>query len=179
MKYLLTILMALGSINSAFAEGSVPLPAGVKALGDSGRPGAIQKIRLGTQLIDYKVQVLKAVYDFSVLGGASGSTYVLKDSGGGSATLPAGALIQRVLFDVINAPVGAGSSIAVGTESTPANFKAATAVGTWTGRLDGVPVGSAATAVKLSSEATVKAKITGAALTSGKINAFVEYLVSE
>lgn len=176
MKTLFTIL-ALVFATNAMSDPGLPLPAEVKNLANSGRPGALQKIQLGTQLVDKKVQVLKAQYSFAVLGGSSVANLVLKDESGKEATLPAKAVIKNVLIDVLTAPIGA-ASVSIGTDSSAVNLKAALTATSLTGVVAGIPV-SAATAVKLSTQATVKTRITNANLTAGKFNVFIEYFVSE
>jgi len=176
MTKLLTILSLVFASN-AFAAGSTPLPADVKVLANSGRAGAIQSIQLGTQLVDHKVQVLKAVYDFSVLGGASGAALTMLDEGGKSATLPSKAVIKQVIFDAVTTVVGA-ASVTVGANTT-SDLKAAVAATSFSGVTAGIPVGTAATAVKTTAERTISWNITTGTITAGKVNAFIEYYVSE
>lgn len=180
MKILkLALLMALFPVSVLAVQGSTPLPSVIKDLLNSGRPGAVQKARLGTQMVSRKTQMLRATLDYSVLGGSSGSTLVLLDEGGKPALLPDNAIIKQVIFDVLTDPTGTGASISVGAGGSTTNLKGATAVASWTGLVAGIPVSTAATSVKTSSEDTVKAAITGGDLASGKIDAYIEYFVGQ
>lgn len=177
MKLMVLILAALFSF-PAHAEPSTPLPSEVKELLNSGRPGAIQKAQLGTQMVDKKVQVLKAVYDHAVLGGASGATVTLRDEGGKTATLPDNAVIKFVLFDVLSNLSGSGAFLSVGANTTT-DLKGATSASSWSGLVAGVPVGTAGTAVKTTDMREITATITGGNIVEGKFNAFIEYFVSD
>lgn len=184
MKTIISILMLAFSMNAFAITGpALPLAPDVKALANSGRPGALQKIKLGSQLVDNKIQVLRAILDVSAIGGAnSGSSYTLKDPEGGDATLPDNAVVRQVFIDTITAGAsGSGSmpQISFGTDSPPVNFKAATDMTTYTGLVAGIPVGTAASAVKMSADTAVAAKVTQGSLSSGKIDLLIEYLISE
>lgn len=162
---------------------ALPLAPAVKSLANSGRPGAIQAIKLGSQLVDNKIQVLRAILDVSSIGGAnSGSSYTLKDPEGGDATLPDNAVVRQVFIDTITAAAsGSGTTptISFGTDSPPVNFKAATAFNSYSGVVAGIPVGTAATAVKMSADTAVGARVLAGSLSSGKIDLLIEYLISE
>lgn len=176
MTKLFALLLFVFSLN-AYSAGSTPLPADVKVLANSGRAGALQTVQLGTQLIDHKVQVLKAVYDFSVLGGASGASLSMLDEGGKPATLPNKAVIKQVIFDAVTTVVGA-ASVTVGA-NTSSDLKSAVAATAFSGITAGTPVGTAATSVKATAERIITWAITTGTITAGKVNAFIEYYVSE
>lgn len=142
-------------------------------------PGAMQKHALGSLVTEQKVWTLKAVYDFSKLGGAIG-TVVLKGPDGLNAVLPKGAVIRDCLIDVVTAPTSGGSAtIALGTGQSGTDLKSATAIASYTGLVACVPVGTAATAIKLTADRSPTATIATAALTAGKINVFIDYTLSE
>ena len=85
---------------------------------------------------------------------------------------------MQATFDVITTPTSGGSpTIAFGANTTT-DLKAATAIATYTGILAGVPVGTAATAVKTTAERTLTATIATATVTAGKIHFWVQYYVS-
>jgi hypothetical protein len=123
-------------------------------------------------------QVLRGLYDFSVLGGAIGAI-ILKDEDGTNLVIPSKAIVTSVYIDVITAPTSGGSAtIALGANTTT-DFKAATAIASYTGIVAGVPVGTAATAVKMTADRNITATVAVAALTAGKFYVMVEYIVSE
>lgn len=128
---------------------------------------------LGTELNGMGNQ-LKAIYDFSVSGGAIGDIALL-DSEGNAATLPSGAIITKVLVDVITAPTSLGAATVALKAQTAADLLAATAKASVTGLLDGVPVATAATSIKLTADRQVYATVAVAALTAGKINVFINW----
>lgn len=124
-----------------------------------------------------EIRSLMATYDFSVLGGAVGSVN-LKDANGMDAKLPENAIILDSLIDVITAPTSGGSATIAFTAQSAGDLKAATAIASYTGLVAGVPVGTAATSIKMTADRTLTATIATAALTAGKINVYVEYVYS-
>ena len=136
------------------------------------------KYKLGSAAVIGQKQVLIATYDFAVLGGAQ-ATVSLKDANTGlDAKLPSGAVISTVMIDTITPFVSGGSAtIAIGAVSTT-DLKGALAYGSYTGIVAGVPVGSAATSIKLTADKTVTATIATANVTAGKINVLIEYILS-
>lgn len=122
--------------------------------------------------------VVKAVYDFSVDGGAV-SSINLKDEFGNLIIFPIGAIITNVTLDVITpCTTSASGTLAIDSQGA-GDLLAATAAASVTGKLAGVPVGTAATWVKISSSAKqLKATIATGALTAGKAYIFIEYLLS-
>jgi hypothetical protein len=151
----------------------------VKALevdGNKGTPlqGLATKNPMGTLLTQYKKQVLVGVYDFSVLGGAVGSVN-LKDAAGSTLTLPKGAIVSSGVIDVITAPTSGGAATIALTMQSAADLKAATAIASITGLVATIPVGSAATSIKLTADRNIAAVIATAALTAGKFNVIIEY----
>lgn len=136
------------------------------------------KHQLGTTIVKNHKHVMRALYDFSVVGGAV-STINLKDEDGKDAVVPNKAIITSVFIDTLTAPTSGGAAtIALGANSTT-DLKAATAIASYTGIIAGVPVGTAATAVKLTNDRTITATVATAALTAGKIYVLIEYILSE
>ena len=121
------------------------------------------------------------VYDFSVLGGAIG-TVQLKDEQGNPALLPVGSVILSVIVDMITAVTSAGSAtVALGCTSSSDLLGATAKASLASGLVAGVPVMTAATAVKVATGSSllqrpnfsvaaqpVSAIIAVAALTAGK-----------
>ncbi len=143
-------------------------------------PGAMAKARLGDILMKRSERSIKCVYDFAKKGGAIGAI-VLVDEQGMACKIPNKAIVRDVLIDVITAPTSGGSAtIAIGSGTMSAsNFKAATAIASYTGLVAGIPIGSAATAVKMTSDQSPKITIATAALTAGKLNVHIKYQLSE
>lgn len=96
------------------------------------------------EVLNYK----RFVYDFSVVGGAIG-VLALQDDQGAAAVMPVGSLIMSVLIDWVITGVGATATWALGCTSA-VDLLAATAVASCTGILAGIPIMTAATAVKVS-----------------------------
>lgn len=135
---------------------------------------------LGTEVMNKKVHALRAQYDFTVSGGAVGAISLL-DVDGKPAKLPNGAVIVDCLIDVVSAPASTTSAatIALGTGLAADDLKTATVIGSYTGLVACIPVGTAATAIKMTAEHTPKATIATAALTGGKFNLLIQYILGE
>lgn len=128
-------------------------------------------------LLNQKRGVLKCVYDFSVQGGAIG-TIKLVDDTGQQAVLPIGALITQVYTDVVTAlTTSASGTLSLGANTT-VDLLAATAAATFSGTQAGIATGTAATMVKLTAARNIVAAIATGALTAGKLNVFVEFVLS-
>lgn len=142
-----------------------------------------RKHALGSNL-NRKVGVIRAVYDFSLQGGAVGTVNLLEQDQEGLvkakvAKLPDNAIIKQVMIDIQTAMASAGGTgtIALGANTT-VDLLAAVDADTLSGLVAGIPVGSAATAVKLTAERNLTATIGAEALTAGKIEVFVEYYLA-
>lgn len=133
---------------------------------------------LGTAVNNNK-NMYRFTYDFDVLGGAVG-TVQLKDDQGLPAVLPAGAIIQRSYVDVVTAVTSGGAATVALRSVNAADILGATAIaGLVVGKVEGIQVGSMATAIKMPSTTpytgqAVSATIAVAALTAGKFYLFVE-----
>lgn len=136
-----------------------------------------QLVRLGS-ILQGQVGVIRCTYDFAIQGGAIG-TVNLRDPDNALATLPDKAIITQVFIDeVTNVTSGGSATIALGANTTT-DLLGATAIASFTGVIAGVPTGTAATMVKLTAARTLTATIGTAAITAGKLNVFVQYVVSE
>lgn len=144
-------------------------------------PGAMQKHVLGTKIIQGSVRHLRAVYDFTVLGGAIG-TVTLRDATfpGLAAKLPSGAIVRDCIIDVITpGTTSASGTMALGTGQSTTDLKAALAAASYTGLVACVPVGTAATAIKLTADRTLVGTIATGALTAGKWYVHIWYEMSD
>lgn len=175
MKKFFALLLAL--VVPTLVQAEYKKPAEVRDILNQGYGATTQ---LGTQLVDKKTQVLKAQYSYAASGGAVGEVSLL-DTDGKPAKLPDNAVIKNCLIDVVTAPSSTSSAatIALGTGLSATDLKAATAIASYSGLVACVPVGSAATSIKMTDEHTVKATIAAHPLTAGIINVFIEYFVSE
>lgn len=116
------------------------------------------------------IRYVHVQYSFALDGGAI-STITPKNT----FQLPANAIPLRVIVNPTTAPVGAGASVSIGTSagSSTTSLLAATAITSLT--LDAVVVG-VATPFKTTASGNVTFTITGAALTAGVIEAWIEYV---
>jgi hypothetical protein len=178
-NFIFALAMVLGLTANAFAASNgLPQPSAVRDLGNYPSISSLRTMQLGTQLVDKKIQVMKATYKVSVQGGAIG-TVNLKDTDGKDAVLPNKAVIKQVIFDVKTAcTTGASGTLSFGANTTT-DLKAATAAASWTGLVAGVPVGTAATAVKTTAQRTLTASIATGIIAACDINAFIEYYISD
>lgn len=137
---------------------------------------------LGTE-VNRCANRLKAVWNFAVLGGATGNINLLDDQGN-AAILPLGAVVVGFLAYVITAPVGASGTI--GANLLTANdlmaqtaITSLTAGAVWQGKPVTGGAGAAWTVVgpvtaKLGT--TVQMKIATTAMTAGLIDFYIDYL---
>lgn len=120
-------------------------------------------------------KVVRATYDFAEHGGATSSI-------GLGVSLPAKALITQAYFYMLQQPVDAGSgTMALTCEDAGNIFNAADITGITVGTVtSGVATGAAAAMVKaIGAACEVTATIAGAALTAGKFNLYIEYVVHD
>lgn len=122
-------------------------------------------------------RTMVAQYNFATLGGAIGSVTLLNVNGE-QAFLPSGAVVTSVMIDTLTALTSGGSATVALTAQSAGDLRAATAFGSYTGVIAGVPVKTAATSIKLTADRAVQATIATAALTAGKFNVLIEYVLS-
>lgn len=118
-------------------------------------------------------------YNFASQGGAVSSINFL-DEDGLPVILPSGFIVQRVLVDVVAAVTSAGSATVAIKSKSAGDLLTATAKASLTlaALLDGNPVDTAATSVKMTADTNVVAVIAVAALTAGKINVHIQGVLS-
>lgn len=112
-----------------------------------------------------------ATYDFAVNGGAVGDIAL-------SLVLPNKALILDGMVYVETACTSGGSATVALKLQSGADIMAATAVASLTTNalINVVPVGTAATALRLTAQRTLTVTVGTAALTAGKLHAFLRYV---
>jgi hypothetical protein len=178
-NFIFAIALVLGLTANAFAASNgLPQPSAVRDLGNYPSISSLRTMQLGTQLVDKKTQVMKATYKVSVQGGTVG-TVNLKDVDGKDAVLPNKAIIKQVIFDVKTACTTAASGTLAFTANSAGDLKAALAAASWTGLVAGIPVGTAATSIKLTAQRTLTATIATGTIAACDINAFIEYYISD
>lgn len=176
MKIFLLLVALLPSL--AFSASFVDTKAAEFELNQASQ-NAMAKHRLGTKLLMQAERSLKCQYSFAVQGGAVGTVSLL-DEQGKACKLPKNAIVLQAMIDVLTDPTSGGAAtIALGTGASTTDLKAATAIASYTGLVAGVPVDTAATAIKLSADQTPSATIATAALTAGKINVHIRFKMSE
>ncbi len=128
----------------------------------------------GTEL-HRTLNCIKGVWDFAVQGGAV-SSINLKDDLGNDCILPNGAIVVNGTIDILTAMASAGNAgtMALGLNTTT-DLKAAVDADTLSGLVATIPVGTAATSVKLTAQRQLKLTIATEALTAGKIAVYLQY----
>lgn len=122
-------------------------------------------------------KVAVATYDFAEHGGAIGAINL-------GVFLPDNAVIRRAWYDVVTTFTSATDAATVALKAqTAGDLKAAIAISDvsnpWDAAIkDGVPVDTAATAIKLTAERELVLTVAVEALTAGKLVLYVEYVVS-
>lgn len=143
-------------------------------------PGQMQKCLLGSKIQKGRVHSMKGTWNFAVDGGSSAAAIGLKGPNGKALTLPNKAIVRDCIIDVITAPTSAGSAtIAIGTGQAANDLKVAAAYSGFSALMACVPVGTAATAIKLTADRSPTLTIATAPLTAGKINVIIDYEISE
>lgn len=136
-----------------------------------------KKHSLGT-LLQRNVNVVVGKYSYAVQGGSSAADInLLTDLTDTHSTisLPSGAIIRRVWFDVVTAPSGASLAFTI---QSAGDAKAALAAGSWSGQVEGIPLGTTATMIKLTAARVPKLTLTGTG-TAGKVNEYIEYVLGD
>lgn len=139
-------------------------------------PGAMAKHRLGTAHISNRIHIAKAKYDFAVQGGTQ-KTANLVGEDGKPVVLPNKAVIVDCLLDVLTAGAAGGSGTMSISANSAGDLKGTTAAASYTGRVACVPVGTAATAIKLTADRTLTYTIATTNWTQGKIWVYVYYIL--
>lgn len=168
----------------------------LKRVRELGNRGFGFEARVGTQLTEHKVQLAKGGFSVLKTGGASvvlPSTVLanLTDVDGKDLRLPYHAVIKQVLIDVLTTPTASASAgftapfLGLGLD-TPGDLLAYTTPSALTGRVAGIPIGTAATMKKVGTGAganqlgsVVKVNLKGGSVLTGNMNVFIEYYLSD
>lgn len=146
------------------------------------RSGSVAaKTQLGT-LLAKTPALLVAKYSYAVQGGSTAADVSLLrnlSDPKSYAKLPAKAVVTHVWLEEISDLTGTGGHIAVYANNA-ADLVPVTAISGIASVRAGIPMGqSVATYLKLQSEKTIKATISNAALTAGKFNVYIQYVISD
>jgi hypothetical protein len=184
MKFALLLLLVAG-----VAKAALPTPAETKDAINQRSPIGPQ-FQLGDQLVDKKVHVLRARWDFAAAGGAVGSINLKDVADNKVAQLPPGALIQDCAIHVVTPVTSGGSAtLAIGSGwmgNDLKNVTAKTAFANSDGFVACNPAGTVATSIKLppytkgyTKAYTPSLTIGTAALTAGKLDVLIKYILTE
>lgn len=125
------------------------------------------QVQLGN-ILNNTETVQKLTYDFSVAGGAIGNIDLL-------GQLPSKAIVKKVMIDVLVPLTSGGAATLALSLVNPGDLMAATAFGSVTGIMNLTPTIKNTTLLP----ADVILAIAAAALTAGKFNVFVSYVLSD
>ncbi len=124
-----------------------------------------------------------ATFDYAALDSA-GVANSATGSHGLGVYLPTGAIITRAWYQVDTTFTSATDSATIAlTANSAGDLKAAVAISDGTnpydaGIFDGIPVDTAATKIALTAERQLIATVAVTALTAGKLDLFVEYVIA-
>ena len=180
MKNLFAIVVLSLFASSAFAARGLPLPAEVRARLNSPGWENYRSAQVGTQVVDKKTQLMRAKFDYATQGDSTTAAveYVLKDVDGKDAVLPKGAIITKAIIDVLTTASPTTTDLSVEVESSD-DIKAAATWANSLGIVAGIPDGDAANMIKTTTDKSVKFKSGSGGLTAGKLDVFIEYIVTE
>lgn len=175
MLKLLFLVFSLAFLPPAFAGTLAQDQAATFDL-NRASPGAMVKHALGSRVVDDQVRLITATYDFSIQGGAIGTGNLVNAATKQPVRLPKGAIIIDCIIDVLTAGTTSASGTMALTAQSAADIKAALAAASYTGRLACIPLGTAATAIKLTADRTLTYTIATGALTNGKWDVKIQYV---
>jgi len=146
------------------------------------RSGTVaRKYSLGSNLEEAQQFGLKGQWSVAQSGGAASTSYTFKNKYLSEAiSLPKGAIIKECFFDVVQAVSSATSSGKITlTAESAGDLKAATFANSYSGRVACIPSGAIGSSIKLTADRSVVLTVGSEALTAGKINLFLQYVLSE
>ncbi len=125
-----------------------------------------------------QLHVMKATYSFATQGGGTGTINLL-DRNGVAATLPAGAIIKKVIIDVTSAMSSTSNDGTIALQSEAAGDLLATVdADTLSNQVAGLQTGaSVANVVKLTTQKVLKMVVATHALLGGAFTVWVEYYI--
>lgn len=177
MKKFLILALILVGVGS---QAAAPMTTGDAYKLDRSSKAA-RDAAMGTVLYNSQQTGIKAQWDYAVQGGASTSDILLLDYNRQPVKLPTNAIVENCTIDVVTAPIDATNSALLSFgASTTSDLKAASNNLTFSkGRKDCTPNGTAANSIKLLSDGYLKMRIASEGVSGGKINVWVEYVLSD
>lgn len=129
------------------------------------------------RILQGKKHIVKGKYSFASQGGAVGSIN-LKDEYGNEIVIPSGAIVTQVLLDITSAIVSTGNdgTIALGLNTGVDLLAAVDGDTLTTGIKAGIPVQTAASAVKATADRKLVMAIGTNAFTAGVLDVYVEFM---
>lgn len=179
MKYILILILCFTGV---FAQALTQADTLNAEFGlNRASPEAMRKYQLGTLALSGKKQVWRGVYDFVTQGGASATSMQFRSSAQSSGLyLPKGAIVSDCLLDIRATMATAnGATMNIGTGQSSADLKNALSASAAVSLVACIPVGTAATAIKLTDNRIPTIIFTGGAVTAGKLTLLIEYWLSE
>lgn len=140
-----------------------------------------QKYAMGSALLNAQQFGLRGKYVVSsTTVGAVGAHNLLGMNGETALVLPNKAIITGCVIDIVTAFTSAGGAGTIALNSNAAgDIKAAVDADTLSGRVACIPVGTAATMIKMTADRTLQATVAVEALTAGQADVFIQYALSE
>lgn len=177
-KILIPLLLILSSVRAfAMTEATIN---NVQFDLNRASPEMLRKHQLGTKFTKENFLLQICTYNFTTQGGAVGAITLQNPITLQNCSLPKNAVIVGATIDNLTAvTAGAGATVTVGTGQSTTDIKNLTAASSYTGLLSAVPVFTAATAIKLTADATPAIAVGSAALTAGKFNVLFYYVMSQ
>lgn len=183
MKFLSGLVLSLFISSNALA---MDQNGAYKAMFRFNHGQGFQNDQLGTKVMRDAVHDLVLQYSFAVDGGAitTGKNLRVPATSGSpgevSGKLPKGAIVVGCFIDVLTAgTTSASGTMALTTGKAANDIIGATAAASYTGIVACTPVGTAATVIKLTADVTPQFVIATGALTAGKWNIHIQYVLSD
>ena len=183
MKFLISLVLAACFGLSAHGDS---LQAAYAAMFRFNHGQGFQNSQLGTKVMRDAMHDAVYQYSFAIDGGAISTKTVLRQpatqgsAASSSSSLPKGAIVVGCYIDVITAlTTSASGTMALSTGQAAADLKSATAAASYTGIVACIPVNTAAAAIKLTADSTPYFAIATGAITAGKFNLHVQYMLSD
>lgn len=174
LKFL--ILFVLSALTFPAFAGTLAQERGAQFELNKASPGAMLKHQLGSRVVTNQIFIAKAKYDFAVQGGTQ-ITGNLVGEDGKSVVLPNKAVIVDCLLDVLTDGAAGGTGTMSISSNGAGDIKGTLAAASYTGLVACVPVGTAATAIKLTADRKLTYTIATGNWTQGKIWVYVYYIL--
>lgn len=135
----------------------------------------------GLAMVAHKAKcVLKCVFDCAIAANLTVASHALVDDLGNPATLPKGAIVTRTYWNAVTAVTSSGSATLAFDLLTAGDMLAATAKATLSLAAlgEGIQDGTVTHFLQCTADTIPTATVATAALLLGKVNFFIEYVIS-